>query len=507
MRQKTFRILPINLVLYLSCFIYSCIPTTSVNAKSHTETYVISLNTRNFSGILSVVFIFFIILIYYIERKKNSEMQKISFTDPLTGGSNFLKFEHDAKLLFDKNGLKDYAVLYLDIDKFKYINELYDYTTGNETLIRMYNILKRNIFDNELCARINSDCFALLIKCPSANVLSKRVQKIFEDISKLKHIGCDHYELIISCGIYVSDSTVLNINSMVDLANIARVTVKGGHKSSYEFYSDDLHDKIINEKILENHMTMAVSNKEFLLYFQPKYNLAKKKIVSAEALVRWQNPIRGLLLPAEFIPLFEKNGFIVTLDLYVFETVCRQLRWWIDNNYAALPISLNISRVSLRQTNFIKNLQEILKKYNISANMIELELTESALFENQDILYGILSSLKEIGFTLTVDDFGSGYSSLYMLKEIPIDILKIDKNFLTGNYNTARNKIILKKIIEMAKLLNITVVSEGVETMVQAELLIEVGCDIAQGYLFSIPVNLNEFNIILQKIETNNVAI
>ncbi len=280
---------------------------------------------------------------------------------------------------------------------------------------------------------------------------------------------------------------------LIDRANIA-AKVKGKYEHSYSFFNEDTRNRLYKEKRLEDNMNKALEKGEFIVYYQPKYSLGDvNEIEGAEALIRWNSPEFGFISPIDFIPLFEKNGFIVNIDMFVFEEVCKTLNKWINKGYTPVPISVNMSRVHLYRDNFIENITDLISKYNISPEFIELELTESVVFDNLNILIDIMKKIKEIGFLISMDDFGSGYSSLNLLKDLSFDILKLDRGFLIETTDTKRGKIIISKIVEMAKAIDIKVICEGVETYEQVEFLKEIGCDKVQGYLFAKPMVLDEF--------------
>ncbi|HBH0600569.1 TPA: EAL domain-containing protein, partial [Clostridioides difficile] len=291
------------------------------------------------------------------------------------------------------------------------------------------------------------------------------------------------------------------INTIMDRANTARKTIKGGHKNSFAFYDKEMHKKILKEKEIENSMVDALNNGEFIVYFQPKYSLSDYQIIGAEALVRWDNPQKGLIPPIEFIPVFERNGFIVNIDFYVFEEVCKKIREWMDEGQKVVPISVNLSRMHFVNSNFIEKFKLIVDKYKIPTRLIELELTETAVLDNIEGLLDTMNNLKEKGFVISMDDFGTGYSSLNLLKELPVDILKLDRAFFTEKDESNNEKIVISNVIKMAKELKMKVISEGVETISQVEFLKQIGCDMVQGYLFSKPMPVKEFEKIAFKKE------
>ncbi|MDU4621999.1 MAG: EAL domain-containing protein, partial [Clostridioides difficile] len=288
---------------------------------------------------------------------------------------------------------------------------------------------------------------------------------------------------------------------IMDRANTARKTIKGGHKNSFAFYDKEMHKKILKEKEIENSMVDALNNGEFIVYFQPKYSLSDYQIIGAEALVRWDNPQKGLIPPIEFIPVFERNGFIVNIDFYVFEEVCKKIREWMDEGQKVVPISVNLSRMHFVNSNFIEKFKLIVDKYKIPTRLIELELTETAVLDNIEGLLDTMNNLKEKGFVISMDDFGTGYSSLNLLKELPVDILKLDRAFFTEKDESNNEKIVISNVIKMAKELKMKVISEGVETISQVEFLKQIGCDMVQGYLFSKPMPVKEFEKIAFKKE------
>ncbi|MEG0641404.1 MAG: EAL domain-containing protein [Clostridium sp.] len=258
-------------------------------------------------------------------------------------------------------------------------------------------------------------------------------------------------------------------------------------------YTKDIDTSTIEDKEIENIMYQSLNNREFIFYLQPKHNLNSLEISGAEALVRWLHPTKGILSPYEFIPLFERNGFIINLDIFIFEEVCKKIFEWEVNGVPLVPISVNISRLHLKNPNFIDEYRRIINIYKTPPSLIEIEITESAVFDNMDILLSIMKEFKLIGFKISMDDFGTGYSSLNMLREIPVDVLKLDRDFLSGGHLLERTRIVIQGVMWIAKKLDIVVVSEGVETKEQVEFLKEIGCPMAQGYYFNKPMPVHEF--------------
>ncbi|HBF6540734.1 TPA: bifunctional diguanylate cyclase/phosphodiesterase, partial [Clostridioides difficile] len=428
-------------------------------------------------------------------------LRKIAYTDPLTGADSIDKFKINSNKLFAKNNPEEYALFYIDVDKFKYINDMFGYDMGNDTLIHISNTIASELKEDEIFARVSADHFVLLIKYKTDDDIKTRLNNIYNKVQILSNPKINYYKLILDCGIYKISKSDNDINTIMDRANTARKTIKGGHKNSFAFYDKEMHKKILKEKEIENSMVDALNNGEFIVYFQPKYSLSDYQIIGAEALVRWDNPQKGLIPPIEFIPVFERNGFIVNIDFYVFEEVCKKIREWMDEGQKVVPISVNLSRMHFVNSNFIEEFKLIVDKYKIPTRLIELELTETAVLDNIEGLLDTMNNLKEKGFVISMDDFGTGYSSLNLLKELPVDILKLDRAFFTEKDESNNEKIVISNVIKMAKELKMKVISEGVETISQVEFLKQIGCDMVQGYLFSKPMPVKEFEKIAFKKE------
>ena len=263
------------------------------------------------------------------------------------------------------------------------------------------------------------------------------------------------------------------------------------------FYNKELHNEIRQKNSIESNMHLALKNKEFKLFLQPKFNLKNDDLIGAEALVRWQNPDGSYRFPNEFIPLFESNGFCLKLDMYMIEEVCKQIRSWIDSGVEPIPISVNQSKLLFSDRNYPNNLEKIINKYNVPASLIILEILEGVAANDMDFLNQQIETLHKKGFKVSMDDFGSGYSSLNMLYQLKIDELKLDRGFLrkVSQDNNERRQIILEQIISFAKNLGIDTVAEGVETKEDRDNLSALGCDYGQGYFYEKPINAKDFSI------------
>ena len=290
------------------------------------------------------------------------------------------------------------------------------------------------------------------------------------------------------------------LSSIIDKANIAKRNREVGHESTYAIYSETMRQIAIEGKKIENDMKRALEAGEFKVYLQPQVDLKTGKIVSAEALVRWIEPEKGLIPPIKFIPLFEKNGFVCKLDYYVWEEVIKTLAKWRENSQIMVPISINLSRADIQKKGMLEKIIQLLDKYGIPSEWVKAELTESMCLENDKLVLRKMELLKRKGIKIAVDDFGSGYSSLHMLKEMPIDILKIDKSFL--NYEREmqeKDEILIRDVVELGKHLRMVIITEGVESLEQSDFLKEIGCDLVQGYYYGRPMPIENFERVLEE--------
>lgn len=459
----------------------------------------ISRYTLSFTIFFTVIFLLFTTYIVFSQKKHIQQLAKIAFTDTLTGVYNRNKFHILASELLQKTNNK-YAFFLFDIDKFKVLNDTLSYKSGDILLKGISNILNENVSKNELFARSDSDEFFALLEYTNEAEVQARVEEIIAQITHNFQSEIDQrYNLVLCVGVYVINDNQEPINNITDKAKHAHRLIKGNESSSIAFYDEKIRNHILAEKNIENKMHDALKNNEFLIYLQPKYVLDDERIYGAEALVRWQSPGAEMIYPDHFIPQFEKNGFVTKLDMYMLEKACLCIRFWIESGITPVPISVNFSKVHLKNQYFVEEIYEIVKKHNINPKLIEIELTEFVMFNNESILIDVLCKLHQHGFLLSMDDFGSGYSSLGMLKNLPVDILKLDRTFFTQYTDLARAKTVIESVISMAKNLGIITVAEGVETIEHIDLLKELGCDIVQGYYYAKPMPLLELNKLLFK--------
>lgn len=409
--------------------------------------------------------------------------------DILTGVYNIQTFYDNTRKMLDEDKDGKYAIIRIDIDKFKLINDLYGFAEGDKVLQFIASVIRSEMQDNGTYGRINSDIFCMCIKYENVSEIVYFVERLVERLDN------HHMKLrfVAFFGICIVEDPSVDIGIMCDWANLALRTIKGNRISRYAFYDSRLRKNILDEKKFENEMENALASGQFEAYFQPQYDIGTSKVAAAEALVRWNHPVEGLMSPGRFIPVFERNGFIIKVDEFIWEETCKALRNIIDSGWSPVPISVNVSRMHMYDDKLCDKLLELTNKYSLPHRLLVLEVTETVYFDDALTMNRILAKLRNYGFPIAMDDFGSGFSSLNMLQEMKLDELKIDREFLSKSALTPEGKTIVKYIIGMAKELNLTVVAEGVETAGQAAFLLESDCNIAQGYYYSKPVPLERF--------------
>ena len=379
-----------------------------------------------------------------------------------------------------------FAYVQFDVNKFKLINDTYGIEVGDEVLSYISNTLDLLCNDDQLHIRYASDQFLVVMPYSTREEVVDFIRSIDEKICRYKQI---RYKL--TYGVSISDDRYMSARSYCDEAGIARLSIKGNVLENIAFYDADLKSTIKTVDAIEQVEEEALANGEFVMYLQPKYDFSSHPvIIGAEALVRWLHPVKGLIPPNDFIPLFEQNGFILKVDEYIWEYACMTLARWIKEGKNPIPISINISRTYLQKVDTVAYISNLVEKYHIPIHLLQLEITETT--ENEEVAEYI-ESFKKAGFTMLMDDFGSGYSSLNMLKNTRFDVLKIDRAFLSEFLESNRGKAIVAHIISMSDELGLDTVAEGVETKEQADFLHEKGCTVAQGFYFSKPLPLDEF--------------
>lgn len=438
------------------------------------------------------------VLYFYFQKKRNSK-SAVGKVDELTGLPQKQQFNQRVTELQMQGGR--YAYVSCDIIDFKCFNEKYGYESGDEVLRDIASLWNLALHKNEVMTRIAEDQFCMFLTYENPEDLETRLRKLFYKTSEeLRNGRTEKQRILFRCGIYLAEGNQ-SPAVMRARAEMACMYAKNYHDSTILYYDKENVRKRLQEKELENDIEYAVERKELMVYFQPKFDVMSETVIGAEALVRWNHPKKGMLYPEIFIPLCEANGFICEIDFYVLEEVCRHMSQWKEKGMKLIKVSVNFSRMHLANENFVDKLIYILDKYQVDPAYVEIELTESIAYGEVLNLVQVMKQVKAAGFGLSMDDFGSGYSSLNLLREMPLDVLKLDKDFF-GEYedNSEREQKILRHIISMAKDLDITVLAEGVETERQKEFLKNSKCDIIQGYYYAKPMSTDRFTTYLKQI-------
>ena len=381
-----------------------------------------------------------------------------------------------------------YALVYFDIIRFKAINDMFGLMAGDALLKHMANVIVSAGKETDVACRLEADRFAFFTN-HSGNELEQLIEKLIDDIAQYDLT----FKITCNVGIYVTNERALSVDSMIDRAVLALSSIKGSYTSKYNYFTEALRNDMLSEQEISGIMASALEDKQFVLYYQPQFNHSTGNLIGVEALVRWKHPEKGMISPGVFIPIFEKNGFITRLDLYVFEHVCIFIRKCMDQGLPLVPVSSNFSRYDIFQPDFVGKLESIRNKYNVPSELVRIEITESAVFGGSEQANEVVRQLHQCGYVVEMDDFGSGYSSLNVLKDIELDLIKLDMMFLVEKSDSNRGGMILSSVVRMAKWLGLPVIAEGVETIEQADFLKSIGCEYIQGYFYSRPLPENQY--------------
>ena len=459
--------------------------------------------TLNFNDIFSVVvcatlvaIIIAIFVLYYLisfislifnMRKIN----KIIYTDMVTGGPNWIYFEKKGNSILKKNrhSGKNYAVIHLRMRKYRSYCTCFGVKEGEALIEKYYDILKKKIKRKELLAHRENAHFGLLLTYESREQLVTRIKEMEVALDTIS----PNIKLYFGVGIYLTEKGDKDIEQLYNNALLACDLPEDEAESKIAFFDIEMNNQRIWERKVEDDLDRALANKEFQVYLQPKIQTSEETLAGAEALVRWIHPQDGFIPPNKFIPILEKNGFITKLDDYMLEEVAALQARWIAEGRKIVPISVNVSRAHFTRTDLAEHICAIVDKYNTPHDVIELELTESAFFDDKNLLLNTVKQLRQAGFSVSMDDFGAGYSSLNSLKELQIDVLKIDADFFRGADAQERGLLIVSEVIDLAKKLDMKIVAEGIESREQVDFLTEQQCDLIQGYFFAKPMPVTEF--------------
>lgn len=394
-----------------------------------------------------------------------------------------------SRLLYSSE--KKIGFIQFDIRKFKIVNDIYGEKFGDEVLDFIITNLREYCNENQFYLNLRGDVFMLVTEYDSEEELVEFINGLDERIVNFKEV-----KLQLAYGVYSVEDKRMELRQMEDRAAMARKAAKNNLLTNIVFYQEQFKISLYNRKFIEENIETALKERQFMMYLQPKYSISQNKIIGAEALVRWKNPERGMIYPNDFIPVLEDNHYIRVVDYYIWEEACRFIRKCEDIGMSPCPISVNVSRVHLQDSQFMEVLSDLIRKYDIPKERLELEITETA---DEQQVSRKAEEIKQEGYTLVMDDFGSGYSSLNILLESPFDVIKLDKKFIENMMVSEKGRLILEHVVLMADRLNLVLLAEGVETKDQVELLKGIGCDQVQGYYYAKPMPKEEFFAMLEK--------
>jgi len=460
----------------------------------------ISIGVQDLFMLLVSVGIFVLIIliftIYYIISfcsviSSMRRTTKIIYTDMVTGGDNWLHFvkKGTSLLKHSRRNAKKYAVLHMRMRKYRSFCTCFGVQEGEALIEKLYYISKRKLKRNELIAYHENAEFGILLTYTDRAQVSSRIEMLEKELSTV----LPNMKLYFGIGVCEVKPGERDVETLYNNALIACDLLGEEAELQIAFFDEEMNKQKMWERKVEDEMERALRNKEFKVYLQPKISARQEILAGAEALVRWIHPVDGFIPPNRFIPIFEQNGFILKLDDYMLEEVARIQAQWMSEGRRIVPISVNVSRAHFTREDLAEHICKIVDKYKVPHDVIELELTESAFFDDKKVLLGTVQKLRNFGFIVSMDDFGAGYSSLNSLKELQIDVLKIDADFFRGENVEERGMLIVSEVIDLAKKLNMKIVAEGIESREQVDFLIEQECDLIQGYYFSKPMALEEF--------------
>lgn len=458
--------------------------------------------------IVAVVFLLFMMLllvIYRVYNESRTQLTRLAFMDSLTGGMNNGAFQMKYQKEIRKKEDFFCVIVLMNIKNFKMINEKFGFVTGSNILRYIYQTIEKHVDKNngEFTARSEMDHFFICLREKNRERVQTRMDEIMEDINTFQDADCPKCQLSFSLGCYLAENSDPEINKIQDRARMATQLISIAEENVCIFYNTDIAEKLKREQELDDIFEESLERHEFEVYLQPKVSLKTHKPEGAEALIRWKHPKWGMISPADFIPLFEKNGKICKLDFYVFEEICKFYQKRKKEGKIWYPVSVNLSRYHFFEEGFLDKFYQFSQEYGLPKYSIEFELTESMFFDEghmENIKKGI-DQMHEMGFLCSMDDFGSGYSSLGLLKEFDVDTLKMDRSFFM-DISSKKGKDIIQSVVDLASKLNVGTVAEGIEDDEQMIFLYSINCDTVQGFLFSRPLPMGEFEIWVSQFET-----
>lgn len=446
-------------------------------------------NTIILVVVLAGIFISLLALLIHQQRAKRTELLMLAYVDPITGGDTYAKFQLNYKRAMEECPNDKFAFLAMDLNRFKMINDLYGTAEGDKVIWHMNDIWTRQLREYEYCGHRMADRFVVLLRYHRIEELEERVQSYLD---ALQETAKNRYKISLRVGVYLLEDTSVSFATAHSRSMMAFAKAKSSENHFLSFYDEHMEKSLMWEKHVEDIFQTALQNGEFVVFYQAKVDTETKQVSGAEALVRWVRPDGTIIPPGKFIPILENNGTIAKLDQYVFQEVCRQQQAWLEEGRNVVPVSVNLSRVQLADRTLVDTYQQMLEKTGVPSQYVGLEFTESAMFDNEEILQDTVDRLHKLGIKVLIDDFGVGYSSMMSLKAIPVDILKMDKSFIDSIGDERGNKIVIS-IIEFALTLGMRVTAEGVENDQQYRFLRNHRCNDIQGYYFARPVPAEEY--------------
>jgi len=421
---------------------------------------------------------------------------KVAYTDITTKIGNRDYFIKKTIDFMERGKNINFTLIGFSIANLAKVNQIYGSSEGDRLISYVADLVRKQISYQGVYAVVQTNLFAILIRSQRESDIMKVVQNITHDVENCS----DFFRVEVAFGIYRIMDKNEKISEMLSRMVLAKRAVPKGGECNYVFFDEELSGKYEENRRMCAEMEKALDENKFVMYLQPMVDLHIYKISSAEALVRWEHEEKGLLSPYEFLPIFENTNLMLKLDYYMWEEACKTLRRWIDNKMEPLPLMLNISPIHLTRDDFIESLSELLKRYKLQRDMLVLEIPEHTFAGGDRVVQNTVRQLVKNGYKLSIDNFGGLYSPVNLLRDLPFTMVKLDKEFLRENSRNEEGQTILRYLIAMAKELDLTVVTEGVETLKQVNFLTEIGCDIAQGHYFFKPVNLREFDSLNKKI-------
>lgn len=467
--------------------------------------------TKEFQNFIQTAYIIWIVIgfgsaiivayFYFVQGKNKLQITKLAYEDEITNHYNYHRFmEYCQKV----NHLSKYILINCDIKGFKWFNEIYGEEIANKLLKQIIICINERCQNNEFCCRQSGDHFVILFHNDSINLIKKRLFElanyIRSEFSK-EYITSPFY---FHFGVYEILEDDIDINLAFKKTQYTSNDLKRLSKDDVSFYQEEVFQKELYDLQIEKEFNNSLQAEHFKAYIQPKVNLKTGRVNSGEILTRWHHPKYNIISPGDFIPVYEKNGMLESLDFYIFKKALKQIYDWNIRFGIKINISINVSRTYIFNEGYVTKLINLVKECKVDPKQVEIEITETTALNHKEELIKILKKLKKYDFKVALDDFGSGYSSLNILKDLPIDVVKIDQEFFrTNDYTHARGHIIIEEVIELCHKLNLEVVAEGVETVEQKDFLVEHNCDFIQGYYYYKPMLLKEFEKLIIINEDN----